>query len=83
MTMRAWRVRCSGVVSIVAEMSASRARAAVIRCARDAGYRPCYTDVRAIREPRYDGWARSTRWRVRDEDAVIAELLPLEAENQP
>lgn len=45
------------IASIVAARSRGQAIAITLRSAREAGYRPEWKDVRAVRAAEYDGWA--------------------------
>lgn len=55
--MKAWRTTCVGVECIVAADSRAKAKHTTAKSARDAGYTAEWTGIRAVREPKYDGWA--------------------------
>lgn len=56
----AWQVEwsnCPGIVSIVACISATRARSATMRQIKEAGYQPSYFEMQVRRAKSYDQWA--------------------------
>jgi hypothetical protein len=56
MTTLAWRTTLWGIDSVVFAETRSKAKAATIRAAQDAGYEAKFTDaVRVIRAPEADG----------------------------
>jgi hypothetical protein len=53
----AYRAGWSGMFGIVAAESRAKAVYQTLQGAKDAGYSPKFTDIRAKRAPEYDEWA--------------------------
>lgn len=54
----AWRTTAMGITSIVAAKTRAKAVYTTWYCANDVGHKVKFSEIRAVRAPLFDGWAR-------------------------